>query len=303
VGIFPYLISYSHSKKKKSWGCLISRQPYLYLENLHLPVIVIKFSMPKGKSNKVTFKPYDQKQILLIPPTAEELIAPDHLVRVVDSTVDQLNLQKLLEQYPGGGASRYHPLMLLKVLIYSYLDNTRSSRNIAKKLRENIYYRWISGAQSPDFRTINAFRKDRLAPVIDEVFVEVVRLLHSHGFVQLNTIYVDGTKIESRANRYRFVWKKAVVKNEANLEEKVRTYLREAEEITNAENLEYGDEDFPETGDGTITSETIKQLAQKLNKTLEKLDTQEDSTSNSKKVKKNFSKFKNPSKEIFFLES
>jgi transposase len=85
--------------------------------------------MPKGISNKLTFKPYDQNQIELIPPTAEELIPEFHLVRVVSSTLDQLKLEPLLHQYDrGGGASRYSPLMLVKVLVYGYLNNVCSSR-------------------------------------------------------------------------------------------------------------------------------------------------------------------------------
>ena len=74
--------------------------------------------MPKGVSNRLTFKPYDQGQRELIPPSAEELIGENHLVRVVSATLDSLNLEPLLRQYrSGGGASRYSPLMLLKVLV------------------------------------------------------------------------------------------------------------------------------------------------------------------------------------------
>jgi transposase len=75
--------------------------------------------MPKGISDKVTFKPYNQGQGELIPPNAEELIPSDHLVRIVSSTIDHLNLDVLRKQYQrGGGASRYNPVMLLKVLVY-----------------------------------------------------------------------------------------------------------------------------------------------------------------------------------------
>ena len=153
---------------------------------------MLEFNMPKGVSDKVTFKPYDVGQGELIPPTAAKLIPANHLVRIVNSTLDELDLTLILKQYKGGGASRYNPLMFLKVLVYSYLNNVYSARIIAKSLRENIYFHWIAGCQQPDFRTINSFRKDKLAPVINEVFVQVVKLLHKQGYVQLDTVYVDG---------------------------------------------------------------------------------------------------------------
>jgi transposase len=242
--------------------------------------------MPKGISDKVTFKPYDQSQGELIPPTADELIPADHLVRVVSSTIDQLNLEVLRKRYKhGGGASRYNPVMLLKVLIYGYLNNACSSRMLAKHVRENIYFRWIAGCQQPDFRTINSFRKQKLAPVIDEVFVAVVQLLQQQGYVQLNILYVDGTKVESRANRYSFVWRKSVEKYYTKLEEKVRVFLQEAKQITDDENLEFGDEDLPEMGQGPISSETISAMADRLNQVLENLS--EDPEQIPKQAKKN----------------
>jgi len=228
--------------------------------------------MPKGISDKLTFKPYDQSQTELIPPTADELIQENHLVRVVNAILERLNLEPILRRYTkGGGASRYSPLLLLKVLVYGYLNNVCSSRLLAKHVRENIYFRWIAGCQQPDFRTINSFRKNKLAPVIDEIFVEVVKLLHEQGYVQLNTLYVDGTKVESRANRYTFVWRRAVDTFDSRLGEKVRGFVEEAKRITDAENLEFGDEDLPEMGKGPVSSETISAMAEKINQAVAKI--------------------------------
>lgn len=239
--------------------------------------------MAKGVSDKLTFKPYDQGQMELIPPTADELIGKNHLVRVVNATLEQLNLEPLLRQYSsGGGASRYNPLMLLKVLVYGYLNNVCSSRVLAKQVRENIYYRWIAGCGQPDFRTINSFRKDKLSPVIDEIFVEVVKLLHERGYVQLKTLYVDGTKVESRANRYSFVWKRAVDTFDGKLEEKVRSFVKEAKEISEAENIEFGDEDLPEMGKGPVSAEEISLMAEKINGVISKLTEQNEGKKNFK---------------------
>ena len=93
-----------------------------------------------------------------IPPSWEELIPADHIVRVVNRAIEQIDLEPLLKQYKGGGTSSYHPKMLLKVLIFAYCQRVYSSRRIAKALRENIHYIWLSGGNQPDFRTINRFR-------------------------------------------------------------------------------------------------------------------------------------------------
>ena len=84
---------------------------------------------------------------------------------------------------------------------------------------------------------------------------------------------MDGTKIESVANKYTFVWKKAVEKNEKKLDEKLRIFLNYVEEITRKENQVYGDKDFAETGDNVpVTSEDIKTVAAEINKKLEEIN-------------------------------
>jgi transposase len=90
------------------------------------------------------FKPYIMGQVRLLPPSYDELIEPGHLVRVVSDAIDQLDLSPLLAQYKGGGTSSYHPLMMLKVVVYAYTQKTYSSCQIAKALRENIHFMWLS---------------------------------------------------------------------------------------------------------------------------------------------------------------
>ena len=80
------------------------------------------------------FKPYEQNQPMLLPPSLEEMIPEGHMVRIVDEMIDQIDLTPLKRQYKGGGTSAYHPKMLLKVIIYAYTQRTFSSRQIAKAL-------------------------------------------------------------------------------------------------------------------------------------------------------------------------
>ncbi len=105
----------------------------------------------KRKRGLPVFKEYNQEQLLLLPPSLDELVPQNHVVRVVNRTIDRMNIDPLLARYKGGGTSSYHPKMMLKVMIYAYTQKIYSSRMIAKALRENIHFMWLSGNNRPDF--------------------------------------------------------------------------------------------------------------------------------------------------------
>ena len=162
------------------------------------------------KSSRIKFKPYHQNQLMVFPPTFDEMIDQGHPVRVVNKIIDEINLDPILRKYKGGGCTSYHPRMLLKVLVYGYLCNIYSSRKLEASTRENIHFMWLSGMEQPDHNTINRFRTDRLKGVIKKVFTQVVLMMANSGHVDLQKVYTDGTKIEANANRYTFVWGKAI---------------------------------------------------------------------------------------------
>src|SRR6202165_916884 len=100
------------------------------------------------------FKHYQPEQILLLPPSLDELIEGTDLVRVVSQVVDAMDISGLINQYKGGGTTAYHPRMLLKILLYAYSVKIYTGRKIAKALRQDIHFMWLSGMSRPDFRTI-----------------------------------------------------------------------------------------------------------------------------------------------------
>jgi transposase len=205
----------------------------------------------------------------LLPPSLEEMIPEKHLVRVVNKVIDELDLSKLKKQYKGGGTSSYHPRMMLKVLVYGYTQRTYSSRQIAKALRENVNYMWLSGMNKPDFRTINRFRGEVVKEVVEEVFSEVLEYLIKQGYVGLEDCFVDGTKIEANANRYSFVWRKSTENYKKKLQEKVRQIMEEVERVNEAEEERYGEKDLEELGEeAEIDSEGMKELVERLNEKL-----------------------------------
>ena len=179
---------------------------------------------------KISFKEYNQNQVVLFPPSIDSLIPEDSPVRLVNHIVDELDLSQINFGYKGCGTSSYHPRMLLKVLFYGYLNNVYSCRKIESQLEQNIHYIWLSGNQHPNFRTINNFRSLRLKTSVHKLFVQLVYMLVDMGYITLKEVYVDGTKIESKANRYSFVWRKSVEKNKAKLESKIRAILSQIDE-------------------------------------------------------------------------
>lgn len=179
---------------------------------------------------KLAIKSDIKKQNLLLPPSLDELVPKNHVVRVVDAVIDRLDISEILSTYRGGGNSAFNPKMMLKVLVFAYLSNVYSSRRIEELLKRDIYFMWLSGMKTPDFRTINYYRGKRLKEGFDSVFTQVVQLLHEEGFVSLKVQYIDGTKIESVANKYTFVWRGSVEKNDVKLKAKTETLLRQIEQ-------------------------------------------------------------------------
>jgi len=216
----------------------------------------------KKCKTKVVFKDYIPNQILLLPPSLDELIESNHPVRVVNKVIDNINIDELLEGYCGGGASSYHPRMLLKVLVYGYLCNTYSSRKIESCTKENIHFMWLSGMQQPDHNTINRFRSDRLKEVLKNIFAQTVHLLSISGHLSLKEVYTDGTKIEANANRYTFVWGNSIKYHKAKMQEQLKELWDYTQSVAKEELKDTSPIEFKEISPESISNavDTIHSL-------------------------------------------
>jgi transposase len=223
--------------------------------------------MKERKQATPVFKPYLQKQPMLLPPSLDELIPADHPARVIDELIGGMDLGELYQTYTGGGASSYDPTMLLKVMILAYSQKIYSSRRIAQAVRENVAFMWLAGGNSPDFRTFAGFRSGRLKQVIDRVFGATVGVLVDAGYIKLQNYFLDGTKIEADANKYSFVWKKSAEKYKARLEEQIRSVIAQIDRVNAEEDEACGDRDLSEIGgSGPIPSEKLREVVSRLNK-------------------------------------
>jgi transposase len=214
-------------------------------------------------SRKVVFKTYHQNQLSLIPPSYDDLVPKNHPVRIVNTIVDHLDISSLEKTYKGGGTSSYHPRMLLKVVIYSYLRNIYSSRKIEQALQENVHFMWLSGQSKPDHNTINDFRGKRLKGKFKNIFNQVVELLAEQGVLSLKELYVDGTKIEANANRYTFVWGKSIKTSKERIRKQLKELWSYVEKVYAEEQMLPNQPDFEE-----IDPEKVAQTIDTINQAL-----------------------------------
>ena len=213
------------------------------------------------------FKAYKQHQVFLFPPSLEDMISSNHPVRVVSEVIDRIDMDLIIKKYKGGGTTSYHPRMLLKVLVYGYLNNLYSSRKIEACVKENIYFMWLAGMAQPDHHTINRFRSERLRNILKEVFSQIVLLLVDSGHVSLQEIYTDGSKIESVANRYSFVWGKAIKTNRERIQKQLKELWSYTQKVAIAEKGDDTPPDFDK-----IDSREVKATIDKIDAALKDVE-------------------------------
>ena len=128
-------------------------------------------------SSKLHFREYAPDQLTLFPQRIDEHISNNDPVRLVSSVIEKLDLSELIKLYKKQGRSPYHPKMMLKVIIYAYMNNIYSCRKIEKLLYRDTHYIWLSGNERPDFITINRFRT-RVKKEINQIFTQLVHLFY-----------------------------------------------------------------------------------------------------------------------------
>lgn len=232
--------------------------------------------------SRIVYKQETERENTLFPICVDLSNAIDatHPVRIVNRVVDKLNLSEIITSYRPGGTACYNPRTLVKIIIYAYLCNIYSGRRMEQQLKENIHFMWLSGMTTPDFRTINRFRSTKLKKHIESVFTKVVELLHEEGLVTLKVQYIDGTKIESVANKYTFVWRKNINRYDTHFRNKIQVVLEQANQVINTES-ELIDTDLKE-----LSSEEIGKRIDAISSKLEKIETApKDIIDNVKKAK------------------
>ena len=190
---------------------------------------------------------------LKLPLNIETIIPEDDSVRLLSQFVEAMDLTDLYSTYER--INSVSPRTLLKIVLYSYMNGDYSSRSMELNCKRDINFMFLlEGAPAPDHATFARFRSIHFAPCAKRILAEMSNVLFDLGEISGETIFIDGTKIEAAANKYTFVWKKAVTKNQTKLLIKLADFVAECEQL-------YG---FKMVSGDTIKMKHVKKLRKKL---------------------------------------
>ena len=190
---------------------------------------------------------------LKLPLNIETIIPEDDSVRLLSQFVEAMDLTDLYSTYER--INSVSPRTLLKIVLYSYMNGDYSSRSMELNCKRDINFMFLlEGAPAPDHATFARFRSIHFAPCSKRILAEMSNTLFDLGEISGETIFIDGTKIEASANKYTFVWKKAVTKNQGKLLIKLADFVAECEQLYDIK-IVYG---------STIKMKHVKKLRKKL---------------------------------------
>ena len=187
------------------------------------------------------FREYDQDQQFLLPPSLDEWLPADDEARFISETVDTvLDLGPVYASYESAkGQPPYDPAMMLKVLLYGYSIGVTSSREIERRCVRDIAFRWLTGNQAPDYRSLARFRRRHL-DVMKDLFTQVLAVCARAGLVRMGRVALDGTKVKAAASKHKAMsYDRLGPKIEA-LRGEVDELLARAEAADEAEDDEFG---------------------------------------------------------------
>lgn len=180
-------------------------------------------------SDYTTFSRHYQ---IKLPLDLEISIPADDPVRLLSAFVEEMDLSELYRTYARIRKNQATPRQLLKIVLYAAMNRLYSSRDIESACRRDINFMYLlEGAAVPDHATIARFISLHLSCCSKDILSEMTGTLYQMGEISGKTIFIDGTKIESVANKYTFVWKKTVTKNQEKLFEKITRFCEECEDL------------------------------------------------------------------------
>lgn len=188
------------------------------------------------------FRTCDLDQPFLLPPSLQDWLPESHLARFIAELVPGLDLSKIYGFYgrrDGRGKAAYHPVMMVRVLVYGYCVGVMSSRRIERASYDDIAFRYLCADQHPDHDTIAAFRQQHL-PVLAQLFTQILQLCNKAGLVKLGHVAIDGTKVQANASKHKAMSYDRMEEKEKQLKAEVEKLLAQAAETDTAEDALYG---------------------------------------------------------------
>ena len=197
-----------------------------------------------------------RRQGVLFPASIEDYVSSDAPVRAYDAIIDALNLEELgIEVDPHKvGCPQYHPLPMLKLLVYGYSYGVRSSRKLERECHNNISFIWLMSDLKPDHKTISEFRRKN-KKALQKVLCEVAHVCMALKLIEGNTLFVDGTKIRANASIGNSWTKEKCQRKLKNIDKHIAEILKECE---NADQHEAACGSFVKVKDDLADQETLR---------------------------------------------
>src|SRR6266581_151685 len=188
------------------------------------------------------FRVCDLNQPLLLTPSLQDWLPEGHLARFVSDVVDGLNLSAIYTAYnrkDGRGLAAYHPVMMVRLLLYGYCVGVVSSRKIECRTYEDVGFRYLAADQHPDHDTIASFRQTHLQNLAG-LFLQALQLCEKAGLVKLGHVAIDGTKLQANASKHKAMSYERMNEKEKALKAEVEKLLEEAARTDAEEDAKYG---------------------------------------------------------------
>ncbi|MGJ5820108.1 IS1182 family transposase [Paludibaculum fermentans] len=188
------------------------------------------------------FRPCDLDQPFLLPPSLQDWLPEGHLARFVANVVDALDLSPILDTHArkdGRGKAAYHPILLVRLLVYGYAVGKRSSRQLERATYDEVPFRYLAADQHPDHDTISTFRQVHLQELA-KLFLQVLALCRKAGMVQLGQIAIDGSKLAANASQRKSHSYAKLSEREQKWLETVEQILKDAQAKDEQEDSEFG---------------------------------------------------------------
>lgn len=189
------------------------------------------------------YRAYLPEQDLLLPPSLRDWLPENHLAHFVSDVVNQLDLSAIESVYEKEerGQPPYHPRMMTKILLYGYCVGVFSSRQMQKKLVEDVGLRMLAAGNEPDFRTIWDFRKLHLS-ALQGLFDQLLQIALQTGTMKLGRVVLDGSKVKANASKHKAMSYGRMQEDEKRLRAEVKRLLEQAEKVDAEEDARYGRE-------------------------------------------------------------
>ncbi len=192
--------------------------------------------------DEVEFKGYEQHQGDLFPAHLSEALDAGDPVFFISDWAEGLDLEVFESRYAAAGEHAYPPRVLLKLWLFGAIEGVYSGREISRRLRWDLRFRYLAGGLEPDFRTLNRFRV-RHREDFEDLFRETVRSARASGLAKLGRVAIDGTKIRANTSRHKAMSHARMKKAEQKQEKEIARILAEIEEVNASEDDEHGDDD------------------------------------------------------------